>query len=172
MRGGSVGAIVVMGVEGCGKTTVGVALAKRLGVAFVEGDDLQPPENVARMASGHPLTDAERDPWLRAVGRELAQDRDGVVAACSALKRAYRDLLREYAPSAYFVLLCGSEPLIASRIAGRRHAYMPASLLVSQVAILEPLQPDELGVVLDAALAPDVLVELAIRSRNTSEREA
>lgn len=164
----AVGTIVVMGVEGSGKTTVGAALAARLGVPFVEGDDLQPPGNVARMASGHPLTDADRAPWLRAIGEQLARHPAGVVAACSALKRSYRDLLRGYAPNAYFVLLSGTEALISSRIATRHHAYMPSSLLSSQFAILEPLQPDEHGVVVDATLTPPAIVEAVVRALGAS----
>lgn len=159
-----VGAIVVMGVEGCGKSTVGAALARRLGVVFIEGDDLQPPENVARMAAGQPLSDADRAPWLRAVGERLASERTGAVAACSALKRAYRDTLREFVPGAYFVLLTGSASLIASRVAARHHAYMPASLLPSQFAILETLEQDERGIVVDVALAPDAIVEQVVQA--------
>jgi gluconokinase len=154
--------IVVMGVEGSGKTTVGLALARRLGRPFIEGDDLQPPANVARMASGHPLTDAERVPWLRAVGARLTQG--GVVATCSALKRTYRDLLREFAPTTYFVMLSGSEALISNRIADRHHAYMAATLLPSQLAILEPLGADELGLVVEATLAPHAIVDLVVTS--------
>lgn len=155
--------IVVMGVEGSGKSTVGAALAQRLGVSFIEGDDLQPPQNVALMAAGHPLDDLERAPWLRTVGERLAGERAGAVAACSALKRVYRDTLREYVPTAGFVLLAGSEALIAERIATRHHAYMPASLLPSQLAILEPLEPDERGIVVDAAQTPEAIVDLVVR---------
>lgn len=153
-----------MGVEGSGKSTVGAALAERLGVRFIEGDDLQPPQNVARMAAGHPLDDVARAPWLRAVGERLAGDRGGAVAACSALKRAYRDTLREYVATAYFVQLTGAEALIAERIATRHHPYMPSSLLASQLATLEPLEPDEQGVVVDAALTPEAIVEVVVRS--------
>jgi len=156
--------IVVMGVEGCGKSTVGAALARRLGFSFIEGDDLQPSDNIARMASGHPLTDAEREPWLQAVGERLASEPRGAVAACSALKRAYRDALREYVPSMYSVMLTGSEALIASRIATRHHTYMPASLLESQFSILEPLQGDERGVVVDVSPAPDAIVERVVQA--------
>lgn len=156
--------IVVMGVEGSGKSTVGSALARRLGVVFIEGDVLQPPDNVAQMASGHPLTDAERAPWLKAVGERLASEHGGAVAACSALKRAYRDTLRTYVPAAYFVMLSGSEALIASRVASRHHAYMPASLLLSQFAILEPLDDDERGIDVDASRAPDEIVDQVIHA--------
>ncbi len=156
-----------MGVEGCGKSTVGAALAERLGLPFIEGDDLQPPQNVALMASGHPLDDVERAPWLRAVGERLADEPDGAVAACSALRRSYRDTLREYVPGAYFVFLTGSEELIAERIAKRHHAYMPASLLPSQLATLEPLQADERGMTVDAALTPEAIVDVVVRSLGT-----
>lgn len=170
---GDVGAIVVSGVEGSGKSTVGAALAARLGVPFLEGDDLQPAGNVARMASGHPLSDEDRAPWLRAVGERIAELEDGgVVAACSALKRAYRDVIRRYAPAAYFVQLTAAESLIASRIASRHHAYMPSSLLASQLAILEPLEPDEQGAVVDAGEPPEVIVELLARGISRRGRHA
>lgn len=153
------GVIVVMGVEGSGKSTVAAALAHRLGVPFVEGDGLQPPENVAQMREGHPLTDAERMPWLTAVGRVLERDHEGVVATCSALKRTYRDVLRGFAPDAFFVFLRGDEALIARRIAGRQHEYMPGSLLASKLAILEPLGRDEHGVAVDVTVPSDRIVD-------------
>jgi gluconokinase len=141
--------LVVMGVSGCGKSTVGQALALRWALPFVEGDGLHPPANVARMAAGMALTDADRAGWLAAVGRALAAaEGSGVVVSCSALKRAYRDQLRAAAPGLRFLHLHGDRELIASRLQRRRGHYMPPSLLASQFETLEP--PD--------AGEPDVLV--------------
>ncbi len=140
--------IIVMGVSGCGKSTVGTHLAVALGARFVDGDDLHPAENKAKMAAGIPLNDQDRWPWLNLVGRTLSlvePSQTGCVIACSALKRAYRDEIRLKAPDAVFVHLTGSRELLASRLAGRKHEYMPSSLLDSQLAILEPLEQDERG---------------------------
>ncbi len=155
---------VVMGVSGVGKTTVGIALAKRLGVPFVDADDLHPAANVAKMKAGTPLDDEDRWPWLAAVGDELARagaDGSGLVVACSALKRSYRDAIRERGAGAYFVHLTGSEDTIEKHIAGRHGHFMPASLLPSQLATLEPLQPDESGVAIDVAASVDEVVSRA-----------
>lgn len=142
--------VVVMGVSGSGKSTVGAALAARLGVPFADGDDLHPAANIAKMAAGRPLDDADRRPWLEAVGRWLADHRDrGGVVTCSALKRSYRDLLRRFAPQAELVHLHGRHDVIARRQADRLDHFMPPSLLDSQFAALEPLDTVEAGVVLD-----------------------
>ncbi|MGO8941381.1 MAG: gluconokinase [Mycobacterium sp.] len=141
--------IVVMGVSGSGKSTVGSALAQRLRVPFVDADTLHPPDNIAKMAAGEPLDDDDRYPWLEKVGRWLADHRDGGVAACSALKRKYRDQLRAHCPQVEFLHLRGSPELIASRLAARSGHFMPAALLQSQFDALEPLGPDERGVVID-----------------------
>ncbi|MGC8509544.1 MAG: gluconokinase [Acidimicrobiales bacterium] len=146
--------IVVMGVSGSGKTTVGLALAARLDAEFLDADDLHSPENRAKMASGHPLDDEDRLPWLHAVGRYMrdATSRgQRVVVACSALKRRYRDLLRTYVPDAPFVYLHGAPAILESRLAGRTNHFMPPSLLASQLADLEPLAGDEPGVTVDVA---------------------
>ncbi|MGE5169475.1 MAG: gluconokinase [Rudaea sp.] len=132
--------VVVMGVSGCGKSTVGAALAARLRWPFIDADDLHPPENVARMAAGIPLTDDDRWPWLDRVVVELVRATAGgghAVLACSALRQAYRDRLAR-AGDLRFVHLVGDAATIAGRLAGRRHRYMPASLLESQFATLEP----------------------------------
>lgn len=139
-----------MGPSGCGKSTLARALARRLDWQFVEGDDLHPPANLAKMSAGIALDDADREPFLRAVGAALAAGRaGGVVASCSALKRKYRDLLRSVAgEDLLFVLPTVRRDVLARRLAGRRSHFMPASLLDSQLAVLEPPQPDERAVVL------------------------
>lgn len=126
-----------MGVSGAGKSTIGEALAARLGVPFLDADEFHPPENVARMAAGIPLTDEDRAPWLERLSRELRQRPDAVLA-CSALKAAYRHVLAEGLTECRFVHLRGSADLIRARLAERSHRYMPASLLESQFAALEP----------------------------------
>ena len=156
--------VVVMGVSGSGKSTVGAALARRLGVPFEDGDDLHPPENVAKMAAGHPLDDDDRRPWLDAVGTWLAGHPAGGVVACSALRRAYRDRLRGHAPGVRFLLLTGSPEVIARRQADRPGHFMPASLLRSQLATLEPLRPDEAGVALDVDQGVDRIVQGYVES--------
>ncbi|ANC30267.1 gluconokinase [Isoptericola dokdonensis] len=149
---------VVMGVAGCGKSTVGGLLAARLGVRFVDADDLHPAHNVATMAAGTPLTDADRLPWLARVADVLSQGADAgepVVVACSALRRAYRDALRAGAGGdVAFVHLHGDRALLAERIAARADHFMPPALLDSQLATLEPLEADETGFVLDVARPP------------------
>ncbi len=152
--------VVVMGVSGSGKSTVGAALAQRLGVAFEDADDLHPPANIAKMSAGIPLDDDDRRPWLETIGRWLAaQDAEGGVISCSALKRSYRDQLRAHAARAFFVHLHGTREVIARRQAGRPGHFMPASLLDSQFATLEPLADDESGVVIDVDQTVDAIVQ-------------
>ncbi|WP_037604389.1 gluconokinase [Streptacidiphilus rugosus] len=158
-------AIVVMGVAGVGKTTVAEALAERLGLPYGEADDFHPAANIAKMAAGHPLDDQDREPWLRALGAWLAErvaDGTGGVVTCSALKRSYRDLLRAACPGAFFLHLTGTEQLIEERIAHRSGHFMKAGMLDSQLAILEPLGPDENGARLDVGPAPETLIESAV----------
>jgi len=158
--------IVVMGVSGCGKSTVGRELAKALKLPFVEGDELHSPRNVERMAAGEPLTDADRQGWLQAVARQLgnaAAQANGVLVSCSALKRSYRDLLRATAPDLRLVYLHGTGELLAERVQARKGHYMPPSLLQSQLAALEPPAADEAPISLDIAAAPAVLVVQASR---------
>jgi gluconokinase len=151
--------IVVMGVSGSGKSTVGAALAQRLGVPFADADDLHPPANIAKMTAGHPLDDNDRYPWLEAIGEWLAEHCDGGVMSCSALKRKYRDQLRRHCRQVMFVHLSGSPDVIARRQASRPGHFMPATLLASQFATLEPLQPDEHGITIDVDQPIDSLVD-------------
>jgi len=130
-----------MGVSGCGKSSLGAALATALALPFTDADDLHPAANRAKMAAGQPLIDADRWPWLQAVGSVLAADA-GVVA-CSALRRAYRDRLRQAAARVQFLHLVAPPAVIAQRLAARQGHFMPAGLLDSQLATLEPLAPDE-----------------------------
>lgn len=152
---------VVMGVSGCGKSTVGASLARLLGVPFVEGDAHHPAANVAKMAAGIPLDDADRAGWLQILAGEIAaahaQD-GGIVVSCSALKRRYRDVLRTADPALRFVHLAGPRELIAARMGARVGHYMPPALLDSQLRDLEPLQPGEAGLTLDITLPPTALV--------------
>ncbi|MEH6436863.1 gluconokinase [Massilia sp. DD77] len=161
-RKGSTTRWVIMGVSGCGKSTIGNALAHTCGVPFLEGDAFHPEANVAKMSAGVPLDDADRAGWLQALAAEIRRARQqgkGLVLSCSALKRRYRDLLREADPALQFVHLSGPRELIAARMQQRADHYMPPSLLESQLGILEPLQDDEAGMVLDITLAPSTLVE-------------
>jgi gluconokinase len=147
-----------MGVSGSGKSTVGVALARRLGVPFADADDFHTDANIAKMAAGTPLDDADRYPWLEAVGQWLSQHRRGGVMSCSALKRGYRDRLRRHCPLVEFLYLSGSAELIGQRQAGRPGHFMPAGLLRSQFDTLEPLAPDEHGVTVDIDQDVDAIV--------------
>ncbi|MBU3738891.1 MAG: gluconokinase [Rhodoferax sp.] len=153
--------LVVMGVSGCGKSTVAAALARTLGLPMLEGDDWHTPASVAKMAAGIPLTDADRAGWLDQLAEQLASHGSagtGCVLACSALRRCYRDRLRSGAPAACFVYLHGGRELLAQRLAMRKEHYMPASLLDSQLATLELPQPDEHAVCLDIIQSPPCMV--------------
>ena len=151
--------IIVMGVSGCGKTTIGDLVARELGVPFLDGDSLHPVENVAKMAAGTPLTDEDRWPWLAAVGTGLANAGDGgLVLACSALRRSYRDAIRAQSPDTVFLHLHGSKEVLRARTEGRTGHFMPPALLDSQLATLEPLEADEAGIVVDIeAPVPEVV---------------
>jgi gluconokinase len=154
-----------MGVSGSGKSTVGAALARRLRVPFVDADTLHPAANIAKMAAGEPLDDADRYPWLERVGDWLAAHRDGAVVSCSALKRAYRDQLRAHCPGVEFLHLSGSAELIGGRLAARTGHFMPAALLRSQLDALEPLGPDEAGMTVDIGPGVDALVDTVVKAR-------
>jgi gluconokinase len=157
--------VVVMGVAGTGKTTVGPLLAARLGVPYAEGDDFHPQANIDKMSAGTPLTDEDRLPWLDAIG-DWAQRRAGLggVVSCSALKRSYRDRLRAAAPGIVFVHLSGDRALIEERMSRRTGHFMPTTLLDSQFATLQPLQEDEPGVVVDVAGSPEEITSRAAQA--------
>ena len=157
--------VVLMGVAGSGKSSVMAALVARLGWPTLEGDALHPPANVAKMAAGVPLTDADRAPWLDAIAdwvSEREAERQSSLLTCSALRRAYRDALRRARPSVWFVHLSAPRSVLASRMQQREGHFMPASMLESQLATLEPLEPDEPGTTLDASMSPDELADQII----------
>jgi gluconokinase len=152
--------IVVMGVSGSGKSTVGAALAQRLRVPYADADDFHPPANIAKMTAGHALDDTDRYPWLEAIGEWLVQHEDGGgVMSCSALKRSYRDQLRRHVGSVEFLHLHGTREVIGRRQASRPGHFMPPSLLDSQFATLEPLAPDERGQVIEVDQSVDAIVQ-------------
>jgi carbohydrate kinase (thermoresistant glucokinase family) len=160
--------IVVMGVAGSGKTTIASGLAETFGVPFVEGDSLHPPANVKKMASGIPLTDDDRWPWLEAIGERMEVERvtgHGVVVSCSALRHAYRDCLRKKVNgTVQFILLDGSRELIGDRMKKRKGHFMPPALLDSQFATLEKPTPDEHAVILDISHPIPALLAEAVHS--------
>jgi gluconokinase len=165
--------IVVMGVSGSGKSTVAAELVSRLGWPFAEGDEFHPPENVAKMRAGTPLDDDDRWPWLRRLAGWIGEHEaagTSVVVTCSALKRSYRDLLRDGHPSVWFAHVTADPELIRGRVEQRRGHYMPPSLLDSQLATLENLQPDEPGAEISGAgSATDVAASVV--SALASERD-
>ncbi len=157
---------VMMGVSGSGKTTIADGVAKREGWRLVEGDDFHPPSNVAKMASGRPLTDEDRWPWLRAIAREIDAIRargQSAVVTSSALKRAYRDILIGGRPDVKLVYLKGSKDLIGKRMSERKGHFMPPALLDSQFATLEEPDEDEHPIVVSIALPPDAIVDEVVR---------
>jgi gluconokinase len=162
--------IVVMGVSGSGKSTVGAALAGRLRVPFEDADDLHPPANIAKMTRGEALDDDDRWPWLERIGEWLVEHVDGGVIACSALKRKYRDQLRHHCPPVEFLHLEGGRDVIEQRQASRPGHFMPSSLLTSQFETLEPLAPDERGVVVDVSGSVDEIVEGYLASTRREEQ--
>lgn len=151
--------IVVMGVSGSGKSTVGAALAQRLQVPFADADDFHPPANVVKMTAGHPLDDDDRLPWLESIGEWLELHSDGGVMSCSALKRKYRDQLRRHCAEIDFLHLAGTVETIGRRQASRPGHFMPATLLASQFETLEPLEPDEHGIAIDVDQSIDSIID-------------
>lgn len=162
--------IVVMGVSAVGKSTVARGIAEALGIPFVDADDLHPPANIAKMAAGEPLTDADRRPWLTLVGQTLAHAEEGLVIACSALRRVYRDRVRDAASDAFFVFLDGDPALLRARADARTNHFMPAALLDSQLATLEPLEPDEPGARIDVAPEPAAVIAAAVAAIRGKEK--
>lgn len=159
-------ALVVMGVSGSGKSTIAERLAARIGWRYVDGDLFHPPANVAKMSAGHPLTDEDRWPWLRAIAAEidrLAAAGERAVVACSALKRAYRDILVHGRDDVRIVFLDGSQDLIAKRLAARKGHFMPPGLLDSQFRTLEPPQPNERPVMVSIDASVDEIVDDIVR---------
>ena len=154
--------IVVMGVSGSGKTTVGTELANTLGVEYAEADSFHPQANIDKMTSGVPLTDADRAPWLEAIADWIrAHQETGGVVTSSALKRRYRDVLRT-GGNVWFAYLHGDREVLAERMKTRKGHFMPVSLLDSQLADLEPLEPDEPGAIFDIRDTPDDITETAL----------
>lgn len=161
--------IIVMGVSGVGKTSVARGLAAHFDGTYVEADDLHPPANLKAMSKGIPLTDEMRTPWLKAVAEAIAiehqkADDQTVVAACSALKRSYRDLIRATLPDAHFVYLTADKDLIASRMGAREDHFMPVSLLESQLSTLEQLAKDEAHTQVDVSGTPNEVISSVIVS--------
>lgn len=163
---------VVMGVAGCGKTSVGTGVANKLGGTYIDGDDFHPEANIAKMSQGEALNDEDRWPWLNIVAQELAK-RDGMVlVGCSALKRSYRDFIREHAGEPVcFIYLDGSKELIAGRMAARKGHFMPTSLLDSQFAALEVPSADELHQSIDISGSSAEVIDLvcdAVKAKNSA----
>ncbi len=157
------GKFVVMGVSGCGKSSVGAAVAERLGMLYTDGDDLHPPANIAKMSSGTPLTDADRAPWLARVGQRLAAIDGPAVIGCSALKRSYRDIIRcSVGDAVCFLYLEGSREVLVERMSNRSGHFMPVSLLESQLATLEPPGRDETAITADIDQPFDQLVDALV----------
>jgi gluconokinase len=155
--------MVVMGVSGSGKSVLGKALGESLGIPFVDADDLHPESNKALMAAGTPLTDADRIPWLGVVASTIARgvsEGHPTVVACSALKRSYRDLLRSTVPDLLLIYIDGAAEIIAERLETREHEFMPATLLASQLATLEPPEADEAHIRVPAELTVEEAVAL------------
>ncbi|PFG33198.1 gluconate kinase (SKI family) [Sanguibacter antarcticus] len=156
--------VVVMGVSGSGKSTIGALVANALGVPFVDADGLHPIANIEKMAAGTPLTDEDRWPWLAVVGQVLADASGGVVVACSALRRVYRDAIVAEAPGTVFVHLDGTKAVLTARLEGRSDHFMPPELLDSQLSTLEALDPDERGIVIDIdADVPSIIADAITR---------
>ncbi|WP_237762504.1 gluconokinase [Arthrobacter sp. ERGS1:01] len=162
--------VIVMGVSGSGKSTIGALVADAMDIPFLDGDSLHPMSNISKMAAGTPLTDEDRWPWLEIVGDELAgTTAAGIVIACSALKHSYRDVIRAKAPDTIFLHLDGSLEVLSSRLQGRSGHFMPPALLESQLAALEPLGADERAVVIDISHSiSEILAQSVAGIRHTA----
>lgn len=158
--------LVIMGISGSGKTTIASALSDKLGWAYAEADEFHPPGNIRKMAAGTPLDDDDRWPWLDSIQRWMTESAGAgrsTIVTCSALKRAYRDVLARADGRVHFIHLLGNVQLISQRVATRQGHFMPASLLASQVDTLEPLHPDEPGLAVNNTGTPDEVAEYVIR---------
>lgn len=155
---------IIMGVAGCGKTSVGEGLSRLTGICFMDGDALHSKENIAKMADGIPLTDADRWPWLEAIGQEFARSTEPLAIGCSALKRSYRDRIRDHAGAPVcFIHLTGSREVIGQRMRNRKNHFMPPALLDSQFATLEPPGADEGSIAIDIDQPLEIIIALAAR---------
>lgn len=150
--------IVLMGVTGSGKSTIGAALAEKLGITFIDSDNLHPESNKKKMNSGTPLSDSDRLPWLQAVSNAL-QSHEEIVVACSALKKNYRAKILADSPKTQFIHLAGSRELISARLSQRKHEFMPIELLDSQFETLEPLEPGERGRIIEISPPVEEIVK-------------
>ena len=156
-----------MGVSGCGKSSVGTALAEQLGLIYLEGDHLHSAENIVKMSVGEPLTDTDRAPWLREIGQRFAVSNGPLIIGCSALRRVYRDWIRQSANTEVtFVHLAGTREVIKQRMVAREGHFMPIKLLDSQFAALEPLQSDEASILIDIDQRFERVIEVALAGIN------
>ena len=156
-----------MGVSGCGKSSVGTALAEQLGLIYLEGDHLHSAENIVKMSVGEPLTDTDRAPWLREIGQRFAVSNGPLIIGCSALRRVYRDWIRQSANTEVtFVHLAGTREVIKQRMFAREGHFMPIKLLDSQFAALEPLQSDEASILIDIDQRFERVIEVALAGIN------
>jgi len=161
---------IVMGVSGCGKTSVGEGLSRSTSIRFVDGDALHPQANVDKMSAGNPLTDQDRWPWLEAIGREFAQSPEPLIIGCSALKRSYRDMIRHHAGAMVtFIHLTGTREIISQRMQARKHHFMPPALLDSQFAALEPPAPDEDSISIDIDQPLEAIIAQAAQHLSRSQ---
>ena len=164
--------VIIMGVAGCGKTSVGEGLSRQTRLGFIDGDALHPRQNVDKMSHGIPLTDADRWPWLEAIGRTLAQSPAPLIIGCSALKRSYRDRIRQHADAPVsFIHLTGSRELIGRRMRERTNHFMPPALLDSQFAALEPLGTDEDAIAIDIDQPLEAIIAEAARYLEGRDRD-
>ncbi len=168
-------ALVIMGVSGSGKSTIGQALGRRLGWRYEDGDSFHPPANVAKMSAGHPLTDEDRWPWLQAIADEIARCRtrgEHIIIACSALKKVYRDILVGGRDDVRMVYLKGSQELIAERMKHRAGHFMPPGLLTSQFATLEPPGPDERPITVSIDAPVETIVDRTLEQLHIGQGQA
>jgi len=168
-------ALVIMGVSGSGKSTIGQSLGRRLGWRYEDGDSFHPPANVAKMSAGHPLTDEDRWPWLQAIADEIARCRakgEHIIIACSALKKVYRDILVGGSDDVRMVYLEGSQELIAERMRHRAGHFMPPGLLASQFATLEPPGAEERPITVSVDAPVETIVDDIVKQLHIGQGQA